>query len=104
MSERIWASRHCIDRYREYRHDSDDRNEVLKALLRRFRSGRIVGPDELPDWVNAKRPNEYYLLAGSSLVFPLAKNEDERGGYVAITCLDQRGAERRRARQELITW
>lgn len=98
IDKKVFASKHCMERYQEYCNDQEDPKALIGSLINHFRRGHVVTTP--PDWVEAKRPNQKYLVVGENIVFPLV---EEGQSYVALTCLHRQYSEKRK-RTKLITF
>lgn len=88
--DEIGLSKHSVDQFRARFRPALDRAGARAELGRLLGHGEVV--EEMPAWLAAaaKSSGDGYLLIGSDMVLPLAKNE--RGAeWVAKTCL-ARGA------------
>ena len=88
--QRVLASTHCVERYLSRRNALPRTYPDALAELRRiFARGMIV--ESPPDWVQCNRKNDFYLISGNNLVFPLAVCDN--GDLLAVTCLDRQAAD-----------
>jgi hypothetical protein len=83
--EAVILSGHVAVRYQQRVKPGLDRQSARAELARLRALGEVA--TGAPDWVNADRPADYYLLLGDAVVLPLAPQRD---GWIATTCVTRR--------------